>query len=206
MPNAYPVLYRLGMTWWEDNDDTGPLADVVAHRPPGVALDAGCGTGRHAIWLAQQGWTVVGVDGVEKALREARARAGAAGVAARTSFIRTDVARMAEVPASPPYDLVVDIGCFHGLRPDQQKSFADWVSRHTREDAVVVVHAVAPRTGVGPRGIDEATLGGSFGPAWSISTTPSSTKGGGPLRHADFRWFTLSRTAGTTPDIGEARS
>jgi 2-polyprenyl-3-methyl-5-hydroxy-6-metoxy-1,4-benzoquinol methylase len=65
------------MNWWEDNDDTGPLADVVAHRPPGVALDAGCGTGRHAIWLAQQGWTVVGVDGVEKALREARARAGA---------------------------------------------------------------------------------------------------------------------------------
>ena len=71
MPNAYPVLYRLGMNWWEDNDDTGPLADVVAHRPAGVALDAGCGTGRHAIWLAQQGWTVVGVDGVEKALREA---------------------------------------------------------------------------------------------------------------------------------------
>ena len=127
MPNAYPVLYRLGMDWWEDNDDTGPLADVVAHRPPGVALDAGCGTGRHAIWLAQQGWTVVGVDGVEKALREARASAGAAGVAERTSFIRADVARMAEVPATPPYDLVVDIGCFHGLRPDQQKSFADWV-------------------------------------------------------------------------------
>ena len=144
MPNAYPVLYRLGMNWWEDNDDTGPLADVVAHRPPGVALDAGCGTGRHAVWLAQQGWTVVGVDGVEKALREARARAGAAGVAERTTFMRDDVARMAEVPTSPPYDLVVDIGCFHGLRPDQQKSFADWVTRHTREDAVVVVHAVAP--------------------------------------------------------------
>ena len=193
MPNAYPVLYRLGMTWWENNDDTGPLAALVASRPAGVALDAGCGNGRQAVWLAQQGWTVVGIDGVEKPLREARARAAAAGVADRTRFIKDDVTRLAHVPTDPPYDLVVDIGCFHGLRPDQQASFAAWVTRHARQDAQVVIHAVAPRSGVGPKGIDEKTLGTTFGPSWSISMTPSTTNGGGPLRTAAFRWFTLSR-------------
>lgn len=29
---------------------------------PGRTLDIGCGSGRHAIWLAQHGWMVVAVD------------------------------------------------------------------------------------------------------------------------------------------------
>ena len=205
MPNAYPVLYRLGMDWWEDNDDTGPLPELIAHRSPGMVLDAGCGTGRHAVWLAQQGWTVIGVDGVEKPLREARARAEAAGVADRTTFISDDVARLVTVPTNPPYDLIVDIGCYHGLRPDQRAFFASWVTHNTRKDADVVIHAVEPRSGIGPKGIDEATLGTTFGPSWSITTTPSTTTGGGPLRHAAFRWFTLTRTTTPTSRTEEAR-
>jgi SAM-dependent methyltransferase len=203
MPNPYPVLYRLGMDWWEGNDDAGPLPGIVARRAPGVALDAGCGTGRHAVWLAQQGWTVVGVDGVEKPLREARARAEAAGVTNGTTFIQDDATRMVNVPTRPPYDLVVDIGCFHGLRPEEKESFAAWVTRNTRENAQVVIHAVVPRTGIGPKGIDEETLGTAFGPTWAITATPSTTKGGGPLRNAAFRWFTLSRSTTTPTDKTE---
>lgn len=75
MSLAYRVLYRLGKTPWEDNDDTGPLAEIVTNRPPGRALDAGCGTGRHAVALAEQGWTVTGVDAVPRALTVARDRA-----------------------------------------------------------------------------------------------------------------------------------
>lgn len=205
MPNAWPVLYRLGMDWWEDNDDTGPLPELVACRPAGMSLDAGCGTGRHAVWLAQQGWTVIGVDGVEKPLREARTRAEAAGVAERTTFVKDDVARLVNVPTNPPYDLVVDIGCYHGLHPDEQVAFATWVTRNTREDADVVIHAVAPRSGIGPKGIDEAMLVTAFGPTWSLTTTPSTTTGGGPLRHAAFRWFTLTRTTTPTPKTQDSR-
>lgn len=206
MPNPWPVLYRLGMDWWEDNDDTGPLPDLVALRPAGVALDAGCGTGRHAVWLARQGWTVIGVDGVEKPLREARTRAESAGVADRTTFVRDDVARPAKVPTNPKYDMVVDIGCYHALRPDEQTAFAAWVTRHTHQDADVVIHAVEPRSGIGPKGVDRTMLATTFGPGWSVATTPSTTTGGGPLRHAAFRWFTLTRTATATPTTEEARA
>lgn len=203
MPNPYPVLYRLRMDWWEDNDDAGPLPELVASRPAGLALDAGCGTGRHAVWLAEQGWHVIGFDSVDQPLRGARARARAAGVADRASFIKDDVARLTNVPTTPPYDLVVDIGCLHGLRPTEQAAFATWVNRNTRDDAQVVIHAVEPRSGIGPHGIDEATLRTTFAPGWSITTTPSTTTGGGPLRHATFRWFTLTRC--TTPGTEGSR-
>jgi SAM-dependent methyltransferase len=40
-----------------------PLVVETAQKlKPGRALDLGCGTGRNAIWLAEHGWHVTGVD------------------------------------------------------------------------------------------------------------------------------------------------
>jgi SAM-dependent methyltransferase len=59
----------------------GPNAFVVAEvgdLPPGRALDVACGEGRNALWLAEQGWDVVGIDfstvGIDKARRIAEHR------------------------------------------------------------------------------------------------------------------------------------
>lgn len=52
------------------------LPDLVHDLPTGRALDVACGEGRNAIWLAQEGWSVVGVDfsitAVERAWDAAR--------------------------------------------------------------------------------------------------------------------------------------
>ena len=45
---------------------------------PGRALDVGCGTGLSSVYLAQHGWRVTGLDWIETALEQARARAGRA--------------------------------------------------------------------------------------------------------------------------------
>jgi SAM-dependent methyltransferase len=54
------------------------LAPEVRDLPPGRALDVACGEGRNAIWLAEQGWEVTGVDfssvAIEKATRLAEGR------------------------------------------------------------------------------------------------------------------------------------
>jgi SAM-dependent methyltransferase len=42
--------------------------------PAGRVLDAACGTGRHALWLAEQGHEVTGVDASEAMLDKARAK------------------------------------------------------------------------------------------------------------------------------------
>jgi SAM-dependent methyltransferase len=56
------------------------LVETVKGRPPGTALDADMGEGRNAIYLAQQGWQVTGVDIADKALTYAQKRAQKLGV------------------------------------------------------------------------------------------------------------------------------
>ena len=54
------------------------LVSEVTELPPGRALDLACGEGRNAVWLAERGWQVTGIDfsevAIEKARRLARAR------------------------------------------------------------------------------------------------------------------------------------
>lgn len=43
-------------------DPAGTIATRAVDLPAGTAIDLACGDGRHARWLAQQGWSVIGVD------------------------------------------------------------------------------------------------------------------------------------------------
>lgn len=79
------------------------LRNFASTRDPQLALDLGCARGDDAVWLAQQGWQVVGVDISSTALKAARASAQAAGVADRTNFICRDLT--SDFP-NQVYDLV----------------------------------------------------------------------------------------------------
>ena len=56
------------------------FAAEVAGLPPGRALDLACGEGRNAVWLAERGWRVTGVDFSDVALAKAAELAAARGV------------------------------------------------------------------------------------------------------------------------------
>jgi SAM-dependent methyltransferase len=79
------------------------LVDEVGDLGPGRALDIGCGQGADAIWLAQRGWTVTGVDVSATALAAAASAAEAAGVAGAITWERRDVA---QALPDGPFDLV----------------------------------------------------------------------------------------------------
>src|SRR5215470_18747477 len=55
---------------------------AVADRVAGPVLDAGCGTGEHALFFAARGHRVVGIDFVDEAVRRARRKAEQRGLAA----------------------------------------------------------------------------------------------------------------------------
>lgn len=95
--------------------------------PPrgGRALDLGCGPGRNAVWLAQQGYHVDAIDLSPAALDWGRERADAAGV--DVTFIRADIFEW--WPGPERYDLVYDSGCFHHLPPHRRISYRALLER-----------------------------------------------------------------------------
>lgn len=70
--------------------------------------------------VAEQGWTVTGVDGVAKPLALARARARNAGGGNRVRFLKADVTKLDTALPAQQFDLLLDVGCRHGLSAAQQ--------------------------------------------------------------------------------------
>jgi ubiquinone/menaquinone biosynthesis C-methylase UbiE len=79
------------------------LVDHARDLPPGRALDLACGEGRNAVWLAEQGWSVTGVDFSEVGLEKARRLATERGVAAE--WVCADATTWH--PSGERYDLVI---------------------------------------------------------------------------------------------------
>jgi tellurite methyltransferase len=78
--------YRSGERAAEDlNAAPAPLLVEAAMKlAPGKALDLACGTGRNALWLAEQRWSVTAVDGSPAAIEMLRSRASECGLTVNT--------------------------------------------------------------------------------------------------------------------------
>ena len=101
------------------------LLDFIQNHSPGRAIDIGCGTGTNAITLARAGWQVTGVDFAPRAIKLARQKASDAGVPAE--FLVKDVTRLQGVRG--PFDLALDLGCFHGIPPKGRANYLEQLQR-----------------------------------------------------------------------------
>jgi SAM-dependent methyltransferase len=78
------------------------FAAEVEGIEPGRALDVACGEGRNAVWLAELGWHVTGIDFSDVALRKATELARARGV--EVEWVAADV--LVHEPPPGAFDLV----------------------------------------------------------------------------------------------------
>lgn len=110
--------YSSGELPWDTGEaDELLVAFVRAGKvTPGRALEVGAGTGTNAIWLAQQGFEVLGVDVSPIAVEKARAKATAA--APRCRF---EVCDFLAAPPAGSFALVFDRGCFHVFDDDADR-------------------------------------------------------------------------------------
>jgi len=109
MPRQYPSVERED---WNRKHASGehhfagrPNRFLVAEAEglePGRALDLACGEGRNAVWLAERGWQVTGVDFSDVGLAGARRLAADRGVEA--DWLEADLREY--VPEEAAYDLV----------------------------------------------------------------------------------------------------
>jgi tellurite methyltransferase len=88
------------------NDEPHSLITrITSSLKPGRALDVACGPGRHAIWLAERGWAVTGVDSSRVAIELLQERAGAKGVV--IDSITADLEKREFAIETESYDLIV---------------------------------------------------------------------------------------------------
>ncbi|MCM6762814.1 class I SAM-dependent methyltransferase [Rathayibacter sp. ZW T2_19] len=117
------------------------LVDLVHALPPGRALDLGCGEGGDALWLAEQGWSVTGLDLSETALGRARAEAERRGLV-------VDL-RQADLGAEWPVDGLFDLVCASFLHSMVELPRTAILRRAATQVApggrfAIVTHAAAP--------------------------------------------------------------
>lgn len=74
----------------QDPDPTAVLERYVETFPDGRALDVATGTGRNAVFLAEQGYRVDALDRSREGLKIARQNAADRGVTGNTDWIRAD--------------------------------------------------------------------------------------------------------------------
>lgn len=122
---AFEVWYVFRRPPWDTGISPPELLEFLQQYPAGRALDLGCGTGTNAIALAKCGWQVVGADFSGVAIRRARRKARAANLPIH--FLVDDVTRLPAL--DDPFDLILDIGCFHALAADARPAYLETIGR-----------------------------------------------------------------------------
>jgi SAM-dependent methyltransferase len=141
-----------------------------AGRVRGRVLDVGCGTGTNALFFAERGCSVIGVDVASTAIAKARAAALERGLDA--VFFVGDLTAPGPVALSEEkFDAVTDVGFFHSLS-DEERSV--WVPRLAGLLApggsyVMLCFSDKVPGSWGPRRISEAELRGAFTPEAGFS-------------------------------------
>jgi SAM-dependent methyltransferase len=159
-------MYRTGRTPW-DTGVTPPEVVGLIEGPsavaPGRALDLGCGTGTNVRYLAEHGWDATGVDAVPAAID--RAMAKLVGVS-NARVVLGDVTELARLDLAGPFDLVLDIGCFHSIAPRRRAAYAAGVASLTGPGSRLFIFAFARGTGLLPLGVTAAEMAARFAPGF----------------------------------------
>lgn len=165
----FELLYRFGRPRWDTGITPPELVDLVARTRPGRAVDLGSGTGTNAVYLAQRGWEVVGVDFSSLAVDRARRRAQEPGIS-RVRFLRADVT---ELPDLGAFDLAYDIGCLHAVPARRRTRYAAWLAPSLRSGAPYLLYAFAATDG-GP-GIARADVERLFAESFALERFEEGT-------------------------------
>lgn len=188
----YRFTYRFGKPRWDTGKPRPEIEGLVSGRPPGRALDLGCGTGTDAIYLAEAGWEVVGADFAPEAIATARARAIAAGSAA--TFVTGDVSRLRAAGVSGPFDLVIDIGCYHAIPEGLRDGYAAEVAAVTKPGTDFYLAGISDPPAswrlLGARGVSADELRRLFGADFELTEAGTAGPAG---RVAQFVVYHLVR-------------
>lgn len=134
----------------------------------GRVLDSGCGTGELALWLAERGCRVTGVDFLDTPLAAARRKAADRGL--EVNFLQMDALAIGAIPER--FDAVTDCGLFHVFDEATRAAYVAALALLLEPGARVFLLCFSdaePGTN-GPRRVTEAELRRAFGSGWVVES------------------------------------
>ena len=189
--NRFVERYESGELPWDDELPPPEVIDLTPILTPGRALDLGCGHGRTAIYLAQRGWQVDGVDFVSRAIDEAIERAAAAGVTDQTTFYQGSATAPQGDDSS--FDLAIDIGCMHSFNDEQLAEYRDSLKRMLRPGAIYLlfVHFRSDEPEGRPHGIGKGMVESLFADGFHLDKVEFGTTQveDRPVWNSAWYWF-----------------
>ncbi len=168
------------MSSWDDAYQNTPPWDIGRPQPAfvelvekgklkrGRVLDVGCGTGENAIFLAERGFSVTGLDVARKALQIADAKATQKKV--KVDFRFGDSLSL-DFPESH-FDDVIDSGLFHTFTDEDRPVFAAEIARVLRDDGSYFMLCFSdkePTGWGGPRRVTKKEIEHTFSPSFKIN-------------------------------------
>ena len=173
---------------WDTGISPPELIEFIQTHPPGRAIDMGCGTGTNLITLAKAGWQVTGVDFAPRAIKLAKQKTRQAGVQANLSV--NDATNLRGITG--PFDLALDLGCFHGISEDGREKYLNQLDRILSPSGFWLLYAfLSPGTPRSGHGLAEAEIR-------LISTrfTLLSRRDGFDKRDRTSAWFLFQKKTG----------
>lgn len=138
-------------------------------RVRGEVLDAGCGEAALSLALAEQGYSVVGLDASATAVAAASASAAARGLTT-ARFAQADVTDFGGYDGR--FDTVMDSGLLHALPAERRQAYVRAIHRAAAPGAALFILAFARRAfggdGPGPAGFTAEELNDTVSTLWSV--------------------------------------
>lgn len=163
---TFESLYA-GQAPWEIGKPQKSFMDV-ADQITGSVLDAGCGTGDAALFLAERGCKVTGIDFLDEPIRRAKRKAEERGLS--VTFLVKDATKLLEW--TERFDHVIDSGLFHVFSDDDRKRYVDGLAAVLRPNGhlyLLCFSDAEPGT-QGPRRVANQELLDAFARGWTIES------------------------------------
>lgn len=141
---------------------------AIADQVLGSVLDAGCGTGENALFFAERGHPVVGIDFLEVPIEQARKKAAERGLQAE--FFRMDALALRDWDRS--FDSVIDCGLFHVFSDEDREQYVEGLTHVTRPGGRLFLLCFSdeePGT-QGPRRVSKKELQDAFSQGWILES------------------------------------
>lgn len=129
-------------------------------------LDVGCGTGTHALWATERGYTALGIDFSERGVEVAREKARERGL--DTEFRVSDALNLPDDVG--PFETVVDSGLFHAFETDQRETYARQLAAVVSPGGLLflVGFAEGATEDAGPNPLAPDDIHTAFGNEWTV--------------------------------------